>query len=280
MRKRLHPRLLWLLKFLVVFYLTSLAILYVFQRELLFRPWGSEVPPTEAGLPATQVLTLTAEDGTALRAWYQPPATPEGRVVIFFHGNGGRLASYARVMKPMAAQGLGFLAVTYRGYPGSEGSPSEEGLYEDARAALRYADEVLKIPSHRRILMGLSLGTGVATQMATESDASLLVLVAPYTSIREVAGGVYWYVPVRYLLRDTFDSLARAAHIRSMPVLIFHGEEDKLIPFAQGQRIFAEFPGEKKFFPLKKQGHNDMDFGFILQEVAAYRVSLLAQLWR
>lgn len=272
----MRRRLFWFAKFFLIFYVALVAILFFFQRELLYRPSASYISAADANLPGVRELTLKTADKVELRAWYQPPASPEGRTVIFFHGNGGRLATYAGIFRHMAGQGLGFLAVTYRGYPGSQGSPSEQGLYEDGRAAMRYVAERLAIPPEKRILMGLSLGTGVAVQMATEFSAGLLVLVAPFTSISDVAGGIYWYVPVRYLLKDPYDSYGKIKRIGSMPLLVFHSSDDALVPYALGKRLYDAAPGEKKLFTLEEQGHNNLDFDFILKEVAAYRASMLA----
>lgn len=257
-RKRVQKRLYSVLKDFCAFYFGLMAILFIFQRDLLYRPFGDYAPPT---LPGVEELTLTDQDGTRIKAWFHP--APEGaKTIVFFHGNGGNLTNYARIHQKFIDAGFGFLAITYRGYPGSEGRATEMGIYQDARAAMEYLHDV---PPEKRVIMGLSLGTGVAVQMATEYPASLLVLASPFTSVSDVAGGIYWYLPVHLLVRDPFDSFDKINRIK-MPVYIFHSTDDPVVPYVLGKKLYDEAKGQKRLFTLEGEGHSPK-FSFILQQI-------------
>ncbi len=256
-------------KAFLVLYVSLVLALYVTQRSILYHPNPAYMSSVEAGVEWMEEIDLTAADGIRIKAWYSPAPTPEAKTVVFFHGNGGRLASYRSVYIAARQQGLGILAVEYRGYGGSEGSPTEQGLYADGRAGVEYLLKNKAIPSEQLIIMGLSLGTGVATKLATEYDAHLLVLAAPFRSIAAVAAERYWYVPVNYLVKDPFDSFARIDKIR-MPLFIFHSRDDTIVPYVMGVELFDAAKGDKHLFTFENMGHNHLDFGRIMREVAQF----------
>ena len=175
----------------------------------------------------------------------------------------GWIAVAMSISAGFASAGMGLLLVSYRGFDGNSGSPTEEGLYRDGRAALAW---LAAQGIHSPVLMGLSLGTGTAAQMALEaatrpasfpaqSHPLALVLLAPYRSVTEVAAARYPFAPVRLLLKDRFDTESIIARIR-MPLLIAHGDADELIPYAHGQAVFARAPEPKQFITLQSAGHN------------------------
>lgn len=218
----------------VLFYLMLCAALFLFQRRLLYAPDTLYYPPAETGLEQVEEVTATTADGLTLTGWWLESAD-ERPVLLYFQGNGGNIAGRAGKAEIMRAGGYSVLLAGYRGYGGNPGSPSETGLIADGRAWLEYL-LARGIPPGRIVLYGESLGSGVATALAAERDVGAVVLEAPFTSIRAIAETRYWYVPVRWLLRDPFDSLARIARIR-VPVLILHGDADTLIPLAHGERL-------------------------------------------
>lgn len=256
-------------KAFLVLYVSLVLALYFTQRSILYHPAPSYVSPQEAGVDWMEEVDLTAADGIRIKAWYSPAPSPDAKTVVFFHGNGGRLASYRSVYIAARQQGLGILAVEYRGYGGSEGSPTEQGLYADGRAGVEYLLKDKVITPEKLVIMGLSLGTGVATKLATEYDAHLLVLAAPFRSIAAVAAERYWYVPVEYLVKDPFDSFARIDKVK-MPLFIFHSRDDRIVPYVMGVQLYGAAKVDKRLFTLEEQGHNNIDFGFIMGEVAAY----------
>lgn len=255
--KILYPTLL----FVAASYVAILFYLYLYQRNIIYLPERTMEGPVSYGMVGVQELRLATVDKVNIIAWYAPPPNADAPVIVYFHGNAGKLADRGEKLSLLQRQGLGVLAVSYRGYGGSGGSPSEEGLYEDGRAAIHYLLNQGIAPD-RIALYGESLGSGVAVQMATEFKVRALVLEAPYTSVSQRAAEIYPYIPVRWLLKDHFESLAKITHIHC-PVLIFHGEKDPTIPVSHGKRLFeaAEVPKELHLFP--EVGHTEFD----LQEI-------------
>lgn len=251
---------------ILITYLVLLALVTVFQRQLLYFPVRSDMTPQQAGLRDTQDVRLPAPDGIKLQLWVHPPP-PGAPMVVYFHGNGGHPGMRAPLLEAFRREGLGFAILGYRGYGASEGRPSEQANYRDAAQTLDYVTGELGVPPERVVLYGESLGTGVAVEMATRFKAGMLVLQAPYTSVRARAQELYRIFPVRWLLREPYDSLAKIGQVRA-PLLVFHGEEDLIIPSRHGRTLF-EAAGEPKqavFFP--DTGHEDFPVATLAQLVA------------
>lgn len=249
---RIAKSVMWLLGGLLAAYLVVVAVLFVSQRRLLYFPPKVLPTPEAAGIPM-QAVRLTTEDGLDLAAWYAPPRQADGRVVVIFHGNAGSIAQRGGKAMAFLAAGYGVMMPEYRGFAGNPGSPSEQGLYRDARAALRWlADH--GIPAERLILHGESLGTGVAVHIASETTPAAVILESPYTSIPDVAALQYRFIPVQTLMLDRYDSLAKIGRVRA-PLLIIHGEQDTLIPAAQGARLHAAANEPKRLVLLPGGDH-------------------------
>lgn len=245
----------WFLLVAAAGYVALLALLYVAQRSLLYFPDPRRLHPTSAGLAQAEEVSLQSADGVRLRAWHVPPR--EGMpVVLYFQGNGGGLDLRAERFRKLTADGTGLLALNYRGYGGSDGKPTEAGIILDAKAAYGFAAE--RYGADRIVLWGESLGTGVAVALAAEEPVARVILESPYTSIADVAASVYWFVPVRLLLKDTFHSDQRIAKV-TVPVLVVHGERDTIVRITFGERLYALMPGPKQFIRLPNAGHNDHD---------------------
>ncbi|MGO4712311.1 alpha/beta hydrolase [Bradyrhizobium sp. 2TAF24] len=237
-------------------YVAVVAVLFAFQRSLLYPvPQTEAVTPAAAGFPAAQALQLDTEDGERIIAWHVPPK-PGKPVVIFFHGNGEVLAWRVPRFRALVADGTGLLAVSFRGYGGSTGTPTEEGLLRDGAAAYHFA--AARYAPARLVPWGYSLGSGVAVALATTQPVARLILEAPYTSIVEVAAGKFPWLPVRWLMRDRFASDQRIAALK-VPLLVMHGEQDQVVPFALGQRLFALAPAPKLFEGFAQGTHVDLD---------------------
>ena len=240
-------------------YLLFTLGLFVFQRSMLYFPDAS-VPVLEAsGIGDMEAVTLTTSDGLGLLSWYRR-AAPGRPSLVFFQGNAGNIEHRGFKVRSFLESGLGLLLVGYRGYGGNPGKPSEEGLYRDGRAALAFLAADGVAPDHW-VLYGESLGTGVAVQLASErageSPVGALVLEAPYTSIAEVAGHHYPFVPAGLLVRDRFDSAAKIARVGA-PVFIFHGDRDRTIPMRFGKDLFEAAAEPKESLWLKGASHNDL----------------------
>ena len=177
--------------------------------------------------------------GDTLLGWYAPPSTEDAPVLVFLHGNRGALARVAAKTAVWRAP-IGIFAATYRGYEGNPGHPSEAGLYADGRAVLDWLAET-GVPAKRILLYGESLGTGVATQLATEQPVRAVILEAPFTSITDIAAARYPWIPCRWLLRDRFDSLSKVGRIKA-PMLILHGGADRTVPVEHARKLALAAP--------------------------------------
>lgn len=230
-----------------------------FQRDLIYFPGTMRVDPAEAGVADMTAIAITGTDGLSLESWYGQPRA--GRpVVALFHGNAGTIAHRAFKARWLLDAGFGVLLVGYRGYGGNRGSPSESGLYADARAALGWLAQQGHADADI-VLYGESLGTGVAVQMATERAAGALVLEAPFTRLPDLVPNLMsgYGLPglADWLLPDRYDNLAKIRGL-DLPVLILHGHQDGVVPVAMG-RTLCEAAGagcEAMFVP--QAGHNDL----------------------
>ena len=246
----------WLVGLAAGGYLTGLALLYFAQRSLIFPiPETVRTAPEAAGFPEAEEHALTAADGEKVIVWHVP-AKPGRAVVIYFPGNGDFLAALVGHFRGITADGTGLVALSYRGYAGSSGQPSEQGLLNDAAAA--YAFAAARYSADRIVLWGFSLGSGVAVALAADRPVGKIILEAPYTSIVDVAGSLFWFAPVRWLIRDPFRSDERIARITA-PLLVMHGARDATIPIRFGERLFALAHAPKQFLRFPEGGHNDLD---------------------
>ncbi len=251
----------WLLILVAAAYVGGLAFLYAKQREMLFPiPPVGRTAPAAAGLPEAEEHVLTTADGEKVIVWHVP-AKPGRPVILFFHGNGDFLAGRVGRFKAVTADGSGLVALSFRGYAGSSGAPSEQGLLLDAAAA--YAFTAARYEAGRIVVWGFSLGSGVAVALASKRAIGQLILEAPYTSTVDVAASMFPYVPVRLLMRDPFRSDQRIARV-SVPLLIMHGSDDPTIPIRFGERLFALAHEPKKFLLFPGGGHDNLDdFGAV-----------------
>ena len=239
-------------RMLLGLYCAALLGLTLFQRDLQYHPGGVLAPPAQAGLAAMETLRLASGDGETLVAWFARPARDDLPLILYFHGNGGVLADRAPRFQKMTASGYGLLAVSYRGYGGSTGTPTEDGILLDAEAAY---DEAARrgFSGRRLVFMGESLGTGVATIMAARHEAAALVLDSPYLSAVDIAAERYPIFPVSYLMRDPFRADLAIADVH-IPVLMLHGEDDAIIPIALAERLFERAHEPKRFIAVPGAG--------------------------
>ena len=256
----------WIVAVVVAGYLCGLVALFFMQRSFIFPiPPAGRTAPAAAGFPQAEEHVLTTSDGEKVIVWHVP-AQPEHPVVLFFHGNGDFLAGRVNRFRGITADGTGLVALSYRGYAGSTGAPSEQGLLNDAQAAYAFTTERYK--ADQILVWGFSLGTGVAVAVAADHPVGRLILEAPYTSIADVAGSLLRIVPVRWLLRDQFHSDERIARV-NVPLLIMHGEQDPAISIRFGERLFALAHEPKQFVRFPGGGHENLDDYGALQ--AAHR---------
>ncbi|MDJ0936605.1 MAG: alpha/beta hydrolase [Kiloniellales bacterium] len=255
----------------VIGYGALLAIMFLLQRSFLYFP-SADVLPLADGM--TQVETQT-DDGLGLRHWYRPPREDGSPVLVVFHGNAGNLSHRVPKYIGLAGQGHGILFVGYRGYGGNPGKPSQDGLLADGRSALDWLAGQ-GIGPERVVLYGESLGSGVAVHLAAERPVAGVVLEAPYSSVAEVAQHHYWYLPAKWLILDKWDSVARVDEL-SVPLLVLHGERDRVIPPRFGKRLFAAAKQPKELLLHPEAGHNDLlAFPQVARRVEAFLGNLVS----
>ncbi|MCK1756279.1 alpha/beta hydrolase [Bradyrhizobium sp. 137] len=251
----------WIAILLAAVYCAGLLVLYVRQRQMMFPiPPAGRTAPDAAGLPEAEEHVLTTSDGEKVIVWHVP-AKRSRPVILYFPGNGDFLAGRVSRFRAMTADGTGLVALSYRGYAGSSGAPSEEGLLRDAAAAYDFTSG--RYAAERIVAWGFSLGTGVAVALASEHPIGKLILEAPYTSAVDIAASAFRFVPVRLLMRDPFRSDERIARV-TVPLLIMHGTNDLVISIVFGERLFALARGPKQFVRFAGGGHDNLDaFGAI-----------------
>lgn len=234
-------------------YLAVLIALFCLQRRLIFPAPAPRDVVVSGDARLVQISTAT---GLPVFAVYFPAAAGHS-TLVHFHGNGEQLADTLPVGRMFQAHGLGFFAVEYPGYgAAASATATEPHLYEVAEAALHHLHDVLQVPVERTIIEGHSLGTGVAAEMARRGLGAKLVLASPFTSMADVAALAVPWLPVRGLVRDRFDTLAKASAIH-VPTLIVHGRRDELVPLAMGQLVAANIRGAALAVD-DEAGHNDL----------------------
>ena len=221
---------------LALAYLAVIAYMYVQQRSLQYFPGRKGLSPGDVGLSGVAEESIRTSDGESIVAWHT--AAAEGMpTILFFHGNGGEVADRSERLDFYRRNGFGTLFVSYRGYGRSSGSISEKGLILDALAAHDWLVS-RGVPGEQIAVVGESLGTGVAVQLAAQRRTGAVALEAPYTSAADVAAAIYWWLPVRLLMKDPFHSRDHIANIAA-PVLVQHGDADTIIPVAHGRGLHA-----------------------------------------
>lgn len=233
-------------------YAVALSGIYAFQRELQYFPTRRDPAPEALGLTGVARVALATPDGETLVLWVSPPVG-DRPVILFLHGNAGEIADRADRLAFYQARGYGVAFLSWRGYGGSTGSPSETGLLTDAKAAYDHL-RAQGIPANRIVLVGESLGTGPAVITAARNPIAALILEAPYSAAVDIARRAYPWLPVGLLMQDQYRSRDHIAAIRA-PLLVLHGARDRVIPQGFGKRLFDLAIEPKTFLSLGPVGH-------------------------
>ncbi|MBU4286402.1 MAG: alpha/beta hydrolase [Verrucomicrobia bacterium] len=242
------------LKIAATVYVGLCILLFFRQSHMIYFPLSKvQATPADAGLAYESVALMTADD-VRLASWYVPCEGARG-TVLMCHGNGGNIGDRLHPISLFHELGLNVLIFDYRGYGESAGKPSEEGTYQDACAAGQYLVEKRNTPPDKIVVFGRSLGGAVAADLAGRVKPAALILEAAFTSIPDMGAKLYPYLPIRLLSRYRYNTLARMEQIKC-PVLIAHSRDDEMIPFEQGQRLFAAAREPKTFFELTGD-HNE-----------------------
>lgn len=226
----------------------------IVERALMYHPSTARVEPASVGLDGVEEVAIDTGDGNRVLAWWSPPG-PGQPTILYFHGNGGSLVNRAERIRKYRERGRGMFMMTYRGYGGSTGTPSEKANVADAVRAY----DVLRargVAAGDIIVYGESIGTGVATQLAAARPVAGLVLDAPYTSMPDIATRLYPYLPARTLLRDRYETVRHLKNVH-VPLLVVHGEADAVIPVEMGRAVHAAANEPKEIATFPGAGHSD-----------------------
>jgi uncharacterized protein len=255
-----------------VVYLCVVGAAWALQRKLLYFPSPQRVQPADAGLNGVAERVLQTPDGQQIITWVGQPRAGFP-TILYFHGNGGNLSGRADRMQHYLKHGYGVTMISYRGFSGSTGSPSEWANVADALLAFDTLVADGTKPSDI-IVYGESLGSGVATQVAAQRPVGGLILDAPYTSTADVGAETYWFLPVRLLMSDRYETIRHIKKVTA-PLLIVHGERDAVIPVRMGKAVHAAATSAKEIATFLYAGHNDhSDYGsydVVLRWLAARR---------
>lgn len=239
---------------LFIGYASICALAFFFQRRLTYFPDKSSPPlPGGPGYAGLEEFETRTEDGLRIEGWYWPGDLPG--TVVLFHGNAGNRGGRAEWMRALRSElKIGLCIVDYRGYGGSEGSPTEEGLYLDADATLAWLEAREAGPF---VYLGQSLGSGVAVEMALRHPPAGLVLQTPFRSVHSIGASAYPWLPVKFLMRDRFDNEAKIGRL-GCPLLIIAGAQDSLTPPEHARALHAAAPGPKDLVVIDGAGHDDL----------------------
>jgi uncharacterized protein len=264
----------WFIILAVCGYFGLVGAMYIFQRALVFNGPSSSAPFESLDLPGARAITLDAPEGAKLAGYYRP-ADAGQKTIIFFHGKGAEISIFARQLKFYGDRGFGYIGLSYRGHGDSTGDPTEELIISDA--VLIY-DWLLQqgVDNKQIVALGTSFGTGVAVQLASRRPVAAVALAAPYTATVDVAAEVYWYVPVRYLMKDRFESREHIKNINA-PLIIVHGGQDRTVPFKFGKALYEMAIEPKTFVPIEDIGHRLINTEFTWTTFAEFFDALPAK---
>lgn len=230
-----------------------LILMYIFQRNLIYLPLRQTPNLQKYNAEDMTVVTLHTKDNISLNAWYKPAQAGQP-TIVYLHGNTGNIGQRMLFNRQFIKVGMGVFLLDYRGYGGNKGSPAEYGLYDDARTALNYLDEQ-GIKPQQLVIFGESLGTGVATKIASEHASCAVVLQSPFTSLTNVA---HFHYPWAFLDPwDKYDSLSRIKAIHA-PLLVLHGKEDQIVPYSEGLALYNAANQPKQMMSFENSDHHTL----------------------
>ena len=263
--------LMLLLLTIVSIYFFILISTYLFQRNLLYHPGENNYSGDKLTVEIERVNVKT-KDNIDLLSWYHNKHLNSHKTILFLHGNAGSLENRIHKINHFKDINVNFLLVSWRGFSGNKGKPTEKGLYEDAKSAVEWLKSK-GINENNIIIYGESLGTGVATEIAQNKNFAGVILESPFTSMIDAGKTKYPYLPVRFLLKDKYENNKKIKNIHS-PILIMHGKVDNIVPFYMGEKMY-ELANEPKYYYFSEYDDHMMEYNEkLLTELKAFINSL------
>jgi len=241
---------------ILLIYLSVLIYLFFFQRNLLYHPNENNYSGDKLKVDIEEVQIKTS-DNINLLGWFHKKNLNKFKTIVYFHGNAGRLENRIHKLNHFKDMNINFLIISWRGFSGNSGNPSEQGLYKDGKSAIDWLKN-MGLEDKDIIIYGESLGTGIATEIAQNKKFAGLILETPFTSMIDAAKNVYPYIPVGLLLKDRYENDKKIKNI-NIPLLVMHGEEDQIIPFKMGKKIY-EIANKPKYSYFTKYDNHMMEY--------------------
>ena len=262
MQKRLKY-MLTLLAIVILCYLVVIAFVFFNQRNLLYHPFENNYSTDKPNFTFKKIFVENS-DGNVLQGWLHEKDLKNKKTLVFFHGNAGDLENRIYKLNLIKDFDINFLIVAYRGFSGNKGKPTEKGLYDDARSTLYWLQN-RGVKQDQIIIYGESLGTGVSVEVAQNKNFAGIILESPFTSMVDAGKHYYFYLPVSLLLKDRYETIKKLKNI-NIPILVMHGEKDKIVPFHMGKKVFLE-SNKPKYSYFPKNDDHMMDYNKNLLEV-------------
>ena len=232
----------------IIAYLVLLIFIYFNQRNLLYLPSENNYQNDKIQFSYEEIF-IKVDDKITLKSWLINKDFREFKTLVLFHGNAGDLSNRIYKLNELNKLDINILLISWRGFSGNKGSPTEKNLYEDAEAAIKWLNEK-KVENNQIILYGESLGSGVAVEIGKKNNFNGIILESPFTSVENSAKIYYPYLPVKFILKDRYDSINKIDKIRT-PILIMHGKKDDIVPFSMGKELFEKANNPKySYFTL------------------------------
>ena len=248
---------------ILVIYSTVLIVLFIFQRNLMYHPDENNYFGDKLEVSIEKVKIKTS-DNIDLLSWFHKKDLKKFKTIIYFHGNAGTLENRIHKLNHFKDMNVNFLIISWRGFSGNDGKPSEEGLYVDGNSAINWLKN-LGLSEEDIIIYGESLGTGVATEIAQNRNFAGIILESPFTSMIDAGKDKYPYLPVRLLLKDKYESDKKIKNI-NRPILILHGKVDNIVPFHMGKRMYV-LANEPKYSYFSEYDDHMMEYNEKLLKV-------------
>ena len=236
----------------IVIYLILLTLIYINQRKLLYLPSENNYLDDPINFTYNEFFIEVDKD-VKIKSWLIEKDLKKYKTILFLHGNAGNLFNRSYKLNRLNELNLNVLIISWRSFSGNSGKPNETNLYGDAKKAVKWLNE-RGVETKNIILYGESLGTGVAVEIGQTNKFNSIILESPYTSMIKAAKIYYPYLPVKFLLKDKYDSEKKIKNIKT-PILIMHGKKDNIVPFYMGKKLFETANEPKKFLQIEEDDH-------------------------
>ena len=247
---------------LILIYFAITVVVYLFQRKLLYHPFSPQI--TGKGLIHNfETINFKTSDNFELKGWFHLKNSNK-KTILFLHGNAGNLDNRIDKLNFLGNMDINFLIISWRGYSGNPGNPSETGLYKDALGGIEWLNKK-GISNDRIILYGESLGTAITTEVAQNENFAGIILEAPFTSMVDMGQKIYPIFPVKFLLKDKYETKKKINNIK-FPILVMHGKKDKIVPFYMGEKIYS-LANERKSKYFTENDDHMMEFNIKMNNV-------------